>query len=426
MAQFKNNVKSVSRVLGTPPKGFPTSTNPKNKIPLPGDGLPRVTHFNADQSGCGFWRMIWPAEQLLVYNKAVVSTSYQMIRDPSFYLGTGAVKLQRQCTEDQHNFIKNLRMLSSKLKNDFGTGFKIIWEVDDIVCPVDDIPEYNRCKEAFTNPQIQDTVKRIVHLCDEVSVVSSRMAEHYKKYLSYDKISVIPNYFPRNWADRNYDSDKLLLNFTKCKSKGKIKIGYAGSATHFDIANKTKQRDDFSHVIHDIIKYVDDYDFVFFGGYPLNLTPYIKDGRITHVPWGNLDKYPTLLSNLNLNVMIAPLLANSFTESKSSIKFLEAAALGIPCVTQDLFPYEISPWKFTTSEEMFDHIKKITYDENTYAHASNLCRKIMNDYWLDDHLDEHMLLYTTEYGANERKSNKVFFNNNLKQFDTYSVPVYTV
>ena len=388
--------------------------NPK-KIPLPGEGLNRYVNFNADQSGCGFWRMIWPAEQLLIHNKAVVSTAYQMVLQPNFYVGVNAVKLQRQCTEQQHDYIKALKEINKRMSKDIGKSFKLIWEVDDVVCPVEDIPEYNRCKEAFTNPQILDTVKRIVHLCDEVTVVSPTMADHYRKHLSYDKISVLPNYFPRNWADRYYSKEKIMENFKRGKS-GKIRIGYAGSGTHFDVANKTKQRDDFAHVIHDIIKYVDDYEFVFFGGHPMNLTPYVKDGRIKHIPWGNLDRYPEILNNLNLNVMIAPLQSNPFSDSKSSIKFLESAALGIPCISQNLPPYELSPWKFNTSKELFELVDMITYDETTYEFASDLARSKISDYWLDDHLEEHTLIYDTPYGDSSRLKNKVFVENNKSQF----------
>lgn len=139
--------------------------NANSKIKPPGEGLPRYIHYNADQSGCGFWRMLWPASQLLIYNKAVVSTSYHMVLDPNFYKGIDAVRLQRQCTENQYRFVKHLRKISNALKDKTGKGFKLIWEVDDVVCPVKDIPDYNKCKEAFTNPQISDTVKRIVHLC---------------------------------------------------------------------------------------------------------------------------------------------------------------------------------------------------------------------------------------------------------------------
>jgi glycosyltransferase involved in cell wall biosynthesis len=419
MAKFISN--PFTNQLGNLGCGVPKA----KQIPRPGEGLPRYAHFNADQSGCGFWRMIWPAEQLLVYNKAVVSTLYQMVLDPNFYRGTTAVRLQRQCTENQYKFVKHLRKVSDQLKNKTGEGFKLIWEVDDLVCPVDDIPDYNKCKEAFTNPQILDTVKRIVNLCDEMTVVSPRMREHYKKHLSYDKISVIPNYVNRNWVDGLYDKSKLMQKYETGKNS-KFRIGYAGSPTHFDVANRANQKDDFYHVVDSIIERIDDYDFVFFGGYPKKLLPYVQSGKVQHMPWGNLDKYPKLLDSLNLNLMIAPLMDNAFSASKSNIKFLEGAVMGVPCVTQDIAAYEVSPWKFTDSDGMFDHIENILKSEESYEEASDLAWKIAGDYWLDEHLDEIKLIYDTPYGDSIRKDHKFFLKNNAEQFDKPSIPVYTV
>src|SRR5687768_16028323 len=82
------------------------------KIPVPGEGLPRVINYCADQSGCAFWRMIWPGDELLAHNRAVVMTLYQMVGIAQFYLGIDAVKLQRQCTPEQLEFVKFLRNVS--------------------------------------------------------------------------------------------------------------------------------------------------------------------------------------------------------------------------------------------------------------------------------------------------------------------------
>ena len=143
------------------------------KIPVPGEGLPRVIHYCADQSGCGFWRMIWPADDLLAYNKAVVMTLYQMVMIPHFYGAIDAVRVQRQCTEPQLEFVKFLREVSNEFKRQTGKGFKIIWEVDDSIF-IDTLPMYNACREGFLDNKIEKIVKEIVHLCvDESSIINT-------------------------------------------------------------------------------------------------------------------------------------------------------------------------------------------------------------------------------------------------------------
>lgn len=386
--------------------------------------LPRYVHYNADISGCGFWRMHWLADQLSINKKAMVNSVHQMILDPRFYGGVSAVRLQRQCNETQYKFINFLKKVSEAMYKSIGKSFKLIWEVDDVVGPPHSIPDYNKYKDGFTSPFLIETVKRIVHECDEITVVSKRMAKHYSEWLSHDKITVIPNYLMRDWADGYYDPNKVMESYDR--NKNKPRIGYAGSPTHFDVSGRNNWKDDFSHVVEDIIKKVNDYQFVMFGGYPKILDPYVKSGQIEYHPWSSLSQYMRILNNLDLNIMIAPLLDNDFSSSKSNIKLLEASALGLPCICQDLDPYEKSPWKFKTSEEMFEKIDLISLDENTYKHSSDIARSIADDNWLDNHLDEIQLIYDTPYGDLKRKENKHFFENNKNQFDKVEIPTYTV
>jgi hypothetical protein len=170
--EFSNIVFPFGKIFG--PKIFGELTqklsvySPNNngiKIPVPGEGLPRIINYCADQSGCAFWRMIWPGDELLANNKAVVMTLYQMVTLGQFYGGIDAVRLQRQCTEPQLEFIKFLRNVSDQMKQQTGKGFRIIYEIDDICCPASYIPDYNVCKTAFEGDQVHKNMKEIMHYC---------------------------------------------------------------------------------------------------------------------------------------------------------------------------------------------------------------------------------------------------------------------
>ena len=39
------------------------------------EDLMRVVHYNADHSGCGLWRMSWPAHLINFHNKAMITES---------------------------------------------------------------------------------------------------------------------------------------------------------------------------------------------------------------------------------------------------------------------------------------------------------------------------------------------------------------
>ena len=387
------------------------------KIPPPGEGLPRILHFCADQSGCAFWRMIWPGDELMSHNKAVVMTFYQMIQFGGFYQGITAIRLQRQCTPHQLDYIKFLRTVSDQMKAQTGKGFRIIWEVDDLIL-TDLIPNYNVCKTGFRDPQIEKTVKEAVHLCDEMTVVSPFMREIYKERLDFDRITVIPNYAPRMWIDRDYRVEKILANYRKHKSRPRVL--YAGSGTHFDVANRDGQRDDFAHVVEAIYQDITTdhkYEWVFFGALPLKLRQFIDKGIEFH-PWTTIDQYTEKLRDLNVNISIAPLQANNFSRAKANIKLTEAGSQGIPCIAQNIDCYNSDGWHllFDTVEELMASLERVLGDEDTYMAASAQAREYSEKFILKDHLDEFILLYTTDYGDPKRAENASFLRNNPNQF----------
>jgi len=387
-------------------------------IPVPGEGLPRVIHYCADQSGCAFWRLIWPAEELLAHNKAVVMTLYQMVTIGQFYGGIDAVRLQRQCSDHQVEFIKFLRKVSDEMKKQTGKGFRIIWEVDDLVLPACDIPDYNVCKSPFEGEQIHKNVLEVTKYIDEITVPSNHMKEHYKYHLNFDKISVIPNYAPKNWIDRGYDKERVMERYNKHSKKPRVL--YAGSGTHFDVQNKTNQKDDFAGVVEAIIKDIlidKKYEWVFLGAIPLKLRQFIGKGVEFH-PWCAITDYTEKLKELKVNVSIAPLENNSFNRSKANIKLTEAGMQGIPCVAQNIDCYNFDGWKylFNTADEMFSIIDKITSSERAYEEAVDFVRDYSEKYLIQDHLDQYVNLYTTEYGDLKRKDSLSFVNNNKQQF----------
>ena len=393
------------------------SPKPGFKLPVPGEGLPRVINYCADQSGCAFWRMIWSGDELLAHNKAVIMTLYQMVLMGQFYRGIDAVRLQRQCTDTQIEFIKFLRQVSDQMKKDTGKGFRIIWEVDDIVCPAVDIPDYNVCKSAFQDDSVLRNLREMVKHVDEMTVVSDFMRQHYKKHLGFDKITVIPNYAPKSWIDAGYDREKCRAKYHR---PGKPRILYAGSGTHFDVANNAGQNDDFGHIVEAIIRDITiekKYEWVFFGALPLKLKQFIGYGIEFH-EWCAISEYPTKMKEMNVDISLAPLQANNFARAKANIKLTEAGTQGIPCVAQNLECYNSDGWKylFNNSKEMFNTIDSILASEDSYMEASDNARKYSEQYFLQNHLDEYLLLFTTPYGDPKRKENESFLKFNPSQF----------
>ncbi len=400
--QIINNIKIPFAPIGIP-GGIPTPNlmsmvKIQTQLPpllLPGANLSRAVDYLADYGGCGFWRMIWPAEHLNGYQKAVINSLTTMVLDPRFYQGIKAVRLQRQATPQQLEFVKFLRHLSNEYK------FKLIYEIDDIIFK-NDIPDFNRCKVAFEDDGVVQSILEMMKLCDEISVTCEYMKEYYRDKTLNKNITVIPNYPPKSWADNFYDEKKLNRNYNQ--NKKKPRVGYCGSGTHIDVINKTNQNDDFTHIVNAIMKTRKEFHWVLMGCYPLPLKPFIDSGEIEYADWAPIYDYPSAIDKLNLNATFAPLIDCPFNKAKSEIKFLEAACQGIPGVYQDLITYKNAPLKFKTGDDLINQLKFLFKDEQTYMKISKQSRKYAETMFLNSHLDEYAELYFTPYGDDSRKA----------------------
>jgi hypothetical protein len=364
------------------------------KLDIPEANLPRAINYYADYGGCGFWRMIWPEFLMNAYNKACMSGLTQMILDLRFYGGIKAIRMQRQATPIQRDFIKEL----VKAKEHFNQ--RMIYEVDDIVFK-DDIPDYNRCKDAFVDPTIVESILEIMKNMDEITVTCDYMKQYYQEKTGNKRITVIPNYAPKFWLDRFYDKKRVQDLYEKNKKRPRIL--YSGSGTHLDVLNRTGLKDDFHHVVEAIIKARKKFKFVFKGCFPMLVKPYIDNGEMEYIDWSPLHDYPQGLYDTNCNAVYAPLVDNVFNRSKSNIKIIESAALGMPGAFQDMCTYSMADYKFTNGNELIDQLEYITSDFDRYMKASGNARKFAEGLWMEDHLDEYNALYFTEWGSKERK-----------------------
>ncbi len=399
-AQTINNIGMPAGM----PLGMPNAavaTQPiitQQKLPppqMPGEGLKRAVNYYADYAGCGWWRMIQPETLLNMEQKAIINGLTTMVVDPRFYFGIEAVRLQRQATPVQLEFVKFLKAGSAE------HGFKVIYEIDDIIFK-DDIPDFNRCKTAFEDDSILASSIEMMRLCDEISVTCQFMKEYYIDKTGNKNITVLPNYPSRMWMDGHYDPVRLMENYTKYKNRPRV--AYIGSGTHIDVGNRTNQKDDFEHIVQHIIKTRDIFKWVFVGCFPLPCKPFIDRGEMEFISWFPLKNLAKAYTSINCQAVYAPLQDCSFNRAKSNIKYLESACCGIPGVFQNMITYKDAPLRFGTGAEFIDQIKALLKDEQTYEKYSIAARAYADTMWLDDHLDEFAELYFTRIGTPNRKA----------------------
>ncbi len=357
--------------------------------------LPRGLNFYADYSGCGHWRMIWPELLLNCYGKANIQGGTVMIGDKNFYQGVKTVRIQRQATESQANYIKWLSQLSKEL------NFKIIYEIDDIIFK-EDIPHYNKFRFAFEDPKIRQTSMEIMQLCDEITVTNKFMQNYYIEKTGNKNVTVVPNFIPKLWMDRYFDLAKVKDNYQR--NKKRPRVIYCGSGAHFDIENRIKQKDDFYHINDVIRKTVDKFQWVFVGGFPLTLRDLIQQKKIEYHEWTNLVDYPEYINKMNPTVFYAPLEDSNFNKAKSDLKFIEGCALGIPTICQDLCTYSTAFHKFKTGDDLVSKIEYLTSDYKKYTKEVKRARDYMKSRWMEDNINFYTELYSFPYGHPKRKN----------------------
>ena len=343
--------------------------------------MPRFVNYLADYSGCGHWRILWPEAVINARGDGMSQSTTAMVTTPQWYQGVKAVKLQRQASSSQKEFVKFLKEVQKQ------HDFKIIYEVDDVVFR-EVIPDYNKFKFAFDNDEIRQNCVDIINLVDEVTVTCDFMKRLYIEKTGQKKVTVIPNFVPNSWMGQLFNPRKVERAFDTYKQKPRIL--YTGSGAHYDVDNKVGGKDDLAGVRDFIRKTVNKYQWIFVGAFPPQLVDLVQQKKIEFYPWQPLLKYPYFIANLNAQLMVAPLLDNDFNKAKSDIKFIEACTLGIPCLCQNIETYHSAPefLRFNTVAEFEHKIERILKKRSHYKQNIRKLRKIGENRMLE--IDENI------------------------------------
>jgi glycosyltransferase involved in cell wall biosynthesis len=186
---------------------------------------------------------------------------------------------------------------------------KLVYELDDDPFEVE---PHNPFYSYYMNPVAFDSITHCLQVSHLVTVSTPALADRMRKY--NPNVVVLQNRI-----------DESLLTMQRPK-RDKLTLGWAGSLSH---------REDIKECAHGLRKALDhnDVEAHFIGSDFRSLIK--RSMRFT--PWclTTTDYYRLI----DFDIGLAPLRSTRFAETKSHIKALEYAALGIPVIASDSAPY---------------------------------------------------------------------------------------
>jgi len=163
---------------------------------------------------------------------------------------------------------------------------------------------------------------------DAVTVSTYPLAMSVKKVVGPNKpIFVVPNFL-------DFDKWETPYAIRETEPRDTVTIGWMASKSHkidVPLVSDGLQRimAEYKNVRLSLIGWIDNGDMPWAGQY---------NGRVQMHDWVEISMLPYAMKDFDIG--LAPLVDNAFNRAKTNLKWIQLAALGIPCVASPLAPYE--------------------------------------------------------------------------------------
>jgi len=271
----------------------------------------KIFGWLADHAGCGWYRIMLPLGALEESGAATTQCHGNLL----------AMDLQADVVVAQRIYAPGPTQHYQRIARATGDRPLLVYELDDDLL---NLSPDNPSSKTFGDPEVQARIRANIGMADLVTVSTEPLAEQIAKI--NPRVAVLPNCIPSDmlqWQHGGY-ADRLTL-------------GWQGSPTHaadWAVASKTVTSW-FKQLPHRGLDHP--VELHAHGGIP-DTFPDVPNTRRSD--WDrDIARY---YMSIDWDVALAPLQNNQFNLSKSDIRVLEAAMLGIPVIASDVPAYRAS------------------------------------------------------------------------------------
>lgn len=266
----------------------------------------------ADRSGCGTIRVMQPLDalaeasgRLTAYNEALKTKGFM----PKVLVG------QRVCKDRPSALWQHIAGNEHRPK--------LVYELDDDLWNID--PSNPTAYDWFVNGydrkgqehhDVRGNIEANLRVADRVTVTTEALANLVRPF--NENVVIVPNRIPE-W----------VLGWERPRNS-RLTIGWMGSSTH------SMDWDEAAPQVRRFLKRNPEVGFHFIGG-DYGGWNELPAGQVRSTGW--IDGAENVWRAIDFDIALAPLRPHVFNQSKSNLKALEAAALGIPIVASDCGPY---------------------------------------------------------------------------------------
>lgn len=207
----------------------------------------------------------------------------------------------------------------------------------------------------------------------------------------------VRNLNPNVWILPNYFDDQLW-EFRPEQTKSSddpVTIFYMGTTTH---------QPDLSLISEPLFQLANSYgamiNFLFYGIEPPAGLEELTQVTYQPVQTFNYEKFVSYMSQIQVDLAIAPLCDNKFNRSKSAIKYFEYSAMGIPGVYADLPPYSVvvregyNGLLAQTPDQWYEKLRLLIDDGNLRQLITQKAQESIKAHWL---MSKHSLEWLETY-----------------------------